>query len=168
MTKILLVNNDPAVRGLFARLVRAKGCEIAEVASGVKALEFLEESDTDLIVADMNTADMSGLALLEFFKNRAPQIPVVLVTANDSFETTRSAVRLGAFDTLTKPFQTDVLQAVVERALAGGKYKTRATDGYSGCNPVIKALLAGGCASEERNVGTMARPVASLKRVCAA
>lgn len=168
MAKILVVTNDSAVREPFARLMRAKRWEIAEVVSGVKALEFLEESDTDLIVADMNTPDVPGLALLEFFKTRAPQIPVVLVTANDSFEATRSAVRLGTFDILTKPIHANVLLAVVERALAGGKYKTRATDGYSGCNPVIMTLLARGGASEGRDMGAIARPLASLKRVCAA
>lgn len=144
MARILLVDDDPGVRGLLVCVLRAQGHETAEAENGVKALEFLEESDTDLIVSDLRMPGMSGLALLELVKKRVPHIPIILVTAYASPETTIDAVQLGAFDYLSKPFRTDVLVSVVERALAAGKDRTRATDGYSGDNPVIKEFLAGG------------------------
>jgi DNA-binding NtrC family response regulator len=145
MARILLVDDDAGVRTLLVCVLRAQGHETVEAENGVKALEFLEESDTDLIVSDLRMPGMSGLALLELVKKRVPHIPIILVTAYASPETTVDAVQLGAFDYLSKPFRTEDLVSVVERALAAGKDRTRATDGYAGDNPVIKAFLAGGC-----------------------
>jgi DNA-binding NtrC family response regulator len=144
MARVLLVDDDPGVRSLLVRLLRAQGHETAEAESGVKALEFLEESNADLVVSDLRMPGMSGLALLELVKKRVPHVPIVLLTAYASPETTVDAVQLGAFDYLEKPFRNDVLLSVVERALTAGKGRTRATDGYAGSNPVIKAFLAGG------------------------
>jgi len=66
------------------------------------------------------------------------------VTAYASTETVIDAVRLGVFDYLEKPFQPSLLREVAARALAAGRYASRALDGYAGSNQAIIAFLAGG------------------------
>jgi DNA-binding NtrC family response regulator len=141
MARILIVDDDPGIRSLLVRLLRAQGYETSEAESGGKALEFLEEAEPALIISDLRMPGMSGLALLELVKKRVPHIPVMIVTGHASPESTLDAVQLGAFDYLEKPFKTDVLIKVVERALSAGRGRSRATDGYDGSNPVIRSFL---------------------------
>ena len=143
MASILIVDDDSSIRTLLKRLLCSQGGhKTTEAENGAKAVELIEESNFDLVISDLRMPDVHGLALLELIKKRAPTIPVILVTAYGSPESTVEAVKLGVFDYLAKPFKMDEILSVVRRALDSREGKSRATDGYAGNNQVILEYLA--------------------------
>lgn len=142
MSKILIVDDDPAVKTLIERLMALKGHEWVAAESGKAALDIIDFEIFDLIITDLRMQNMDGMELLRKVRRLTPNIPVIMVTAYSSTDTTLAAVQLGVFDYLAKPFKVDDLNAAVEQALAAGKGKTRAADQYTGNNPTIKAYLA--------------------------
>jgi DNA-binding NtrC family response regulator len=90
-------------------------CEM--VTSGAAALAALDERGADVVVTDWKMPDMDGLALLRAVHAKRPGLPVILVTAHGSVPAAVAAMRDGAFDYLTKPFDNDELRALVARAL---------------------------------------------------
>lgn len=142
MAKILIVDDDPAIQSLIKHLLLTKGHESLAADSGAKALELIGQNMFDVIITDLRMRHMNGMELLRKVRVLVPSIPVILVTAYASIDTTIKAVDLGVFDYLAKPFKVDDLMGAVERALAAGEDKTSAADTYSGNNPTIKEYLA--------------------------
>ena len=141
MAKILIVDDDPKILIVIQRLLEAKGHECVTAENGVKALELVKGDVFNLIITDMRMPNMDGLTLLRKLKKDEPFIPVILITAYASNETAIESVKRGVFDYVVKPFQTKDLLATVERALDTDKGHIRATDMYSGDNPVIREYL---------------------------
>src|SRR5262249_15637361 len=75
------------------------------------------DNDFDLIFTDMNMPGMSGIALVKNLKEMRPEIPVVMITAFGTIESAVEAMKVGAYDFITKPFKTEELTATVARAL---------------------------------------------------
>jgi DNA-binding NtrC family response regulator len=113
---VLVVDDDHAVRESF-RLILEDAYEVVDVASGPRALEVVRSTSVDLVLLDIRLPDMDGIEVLERLKAIDEQIEVVLVTAVKTVKTAVAAMKLGAFDYLTKPFEEDDLLAVVRRAL---------------------------------------------------
>jgi DNA-binding NtrC family response regulator len=90
-------------------------CEVC--TSGATALTALDERGADVVVTDWKMPDMDGLAFMQAVHERRPSLPVILVTAHGSVPAAVAAMREGAFDYLTKPFDNDELRALVARAL---------------------------------------------------
>lgn len=140
--KILIVDDDPAIRLLIKHLLMTKRLGGIEAESGAQALALLEESAFDLVITDLRMPKMNGLELLRKVRQVAPTTPVIIVTAYASTDTTIKSIHLGVFDYLAKPFKVDDLIGAVEQALTCEKGKISATDGYAGNNPLIKEYLA--------------------------
>jgi DNA-binding NtrC family response regulator len=132
MASILIVDDDPRISVLLKQLFKTKGYEAVSADSGRYALDLLKQNDFDLIITDLRMQHMNGMELLREVKALKPFIPVILVTAYASNETTIESVALGVFDYLSKPFKVDELLAAVERALATGKDKVRAAQRLTG------------------------------------
>jgi two-component system, NtrC family, response regulator AtoC len=113
---VLVVDDDHSVRESF-RLILEDAYEVVDVASGPRALEVARSASVDLVLLDIRLPDMDGIEVLERLKAIDEQIEVVLVTAVKTVKTAVAAMKLGAFDYLTKPFDEDDLLAVVRRAL---------------------------------------------------
>ena len=116
--RILVVDDDKAVREVIAAMLAPANCECREATSGMDALAMLESGEEfDLMLTDLMMPDLDGITLLERSKDKYPLMPVVIVTAVYDISVALAAIRCGALDYLTKPFECDPLLAVVRRAL---------------------------------------------------
>jgi two-component system response regulator AtoC len=115
--RILVVDDDRASRELLARILVARGHDVLALPDGKDALVALERGPVDLVVSDIRMADVDGLQLTDRMREAAPDTPVVLVTAFGNVEGAVEAIRRGAFDYISKPYDVDAIAVVVERAL---------------------------------------------------
>jgi DNA-binding NtrC family response regulator len=113
---ILVVDDDVGLRESF-RLVLEEDYELLEAEDGPHALDMVRSAPVDLVLLDIRLPDMDGIEVLERIKAIDEQIEVILVTAVKTVRTAVAAMKLGAFDYLTKPFDEDELRALIRRAL---------------------------------------------------
>src|SRR5438094_7462163 len=113
---ILVVDDDPGVRESF-RLTLEDHYDVVDVPDGLRALDAVRASQVDLVLLDIRLPEMDGIEVLERIKAIDEGVEVVLVTAVRTVRTAVAAMKLGAFDYLTKPFEEDELLQLVRRAL---------------------------------------------------
>ena len=113
---ILVVDDDSGVRESF-RLILEDHYEVIDVPDGPQALDVLRASQVDLVLLDTRLPEMDGIEVLERIKAIDEGLEVILVTAVKTVRTAVAAMKLGAFDYLTKPFEEDELLALCRRAL---------------------------------------------------
>ena len=119
--QILVVDDDPVTCEMLGEVFTHEGFETRFAQSGEEALAAISVSRPDLLLTDIRMKTrLDGLSLLEFVRRDYPGIPVVLMTAFGSIETAIRAVKEGAFDYISKPFNIDELVAIARQALANG------------------------------------------------
>ena len=123
MATILICDDERNLRELLGMALEGVGHQVLESADGGEARTLLDGSAWDLFITDLKLPDCSGLELLRHAKARAPQRPVLLITAYASAATAVTAMKEGAFDYLEKPFPIEALHLVVARALEQGALK---------------------------------------------
>jgi DNA-binding response OmpR family regulator len=116
--RILLAEDDAALRDLMAAALARDGHEVVEASDGSEVLDLLAEETLDLIVSDVHMPGWSGLDVLAGLSRDPASPPVVLVTAFGDSQLHADALRLGARATMDKPFDMDQLRAVVESVLS--------------------------------------------------
>jgi DNA-binding NtrC family response regulator len=114
--RILVVDDEAALRRQVAAMLRAKGYEVDEAADGVEALEALHRQEHALVLCDVQMPRMDGLELLKHVRERQYSTAVALITAHGNIRDAIAAVRDGAFDYIEKPVQEAKLLCVVEKA----------------------------------------------------
>ena len=114
---ILVVDDDSSVRRVLQMQLAEAGYDVAQAASGGEALRLLAESHPQLVVTDLKMPDMDGIELLRRMHEEEVPATVILITAFGSIETAVQAMRLGAYDYITKPIDYEALLAAVHRAL---------------------------------------------------
>ena len=115
-TKVLLVDDDDAVRNALRRVLENRGYRVVACGSGSEALEQIAAGGYDAMVSDVRMPGMSGLKLLRAVREHDLDLPVILVTGNPDLGSAAEAVEHGAFQYLIKPVASDRLDEVVERA----------------------------------------------------
>jgi two-component system, NtrC family, response regulator AtoC len=116
--RIYVVDDDASSRDLLTRILGAEGYRITALADGAEALGRLgSEPAPDLVVSDIRMGETGGLELTDAFRARAPDTPVILVTAFGNIDGAMEAIRRGAFDYISKPYDVDAIKVVVARAL---------------------------------------------------
>jgi DNA-binding NtrC family response regulator len=113
---ILVVDDDPGVRESF-RLILEDHYDVVDVPDGPSALDVVRASPMDLVLLDIRLPGMDGIEVLERIKTIDERVEVILVTAVKTVRTAVAAMKLGAFDYLTKPFEEDELLSLASRAL---------------------------------------------------
>ena len=113
---ILIVDDDPGIREAF-RLVLEEDYELVEAVDGPQALDRVQNSPVDLVLLDVRLPGMDGIEVLERIKGIDENIEVVLVTAVQTVRAAVMAMKLGAFDYVTKPFDEDEILPLIHRAL---------------------------------------------------
>jgi DNA-binding NtrC family response regulator len=113
---VLVIDDDAGLRESF-RLILDDDFEVVDVPDGPRALEVVRSRHVDLVLLDIRLPDMDGIEVLERIKAVDETVEVVLVTAVRTVRTAVAAMKLGAFDYLTKPFEEEEILAVVRRAL---------------------------------------------------
>jgi two-component system response regulator HydG len=119
--RILVVDDQRNMRATTALLLRGEGFTVLEAASGEEALAHLSGGGVDLLLTDLKMEPMDGLTLLKRALEVAPRLQVIMMTAFGSIESAVEAMRLGAYDYVTKPFKEGELRYRVERALERSK-----------------------------------------------
>jgi two-component system response regulator FlrC len=112
---ILIVEDDPALREALVDTVRLAGYEVTEAVDGEAALHHLERRRFGMVVSDVQMKPMDGHRLLVEVKQHHPEVPVLLMTAYGMIDRAVMAMRDGACDYITKPFEPDVLLARIVR-----------------------------------------------------
>lgn len=114
--RILVVDDEPGIREVCERTLRAMGFEVKSASDGQAALKELDEQDFDFVLTDLSMpAPVDGTRLTEMIKSRSPFIDVVIMTAYPTLETAIQLLKNGAYDYLSKPFSQDLLESVVAR-----------------------------------------------------
>jgi DNA-binding NtrC family response regulator len=115
--QVLIVDDEPNMRRVLAALLEREPCDVLQAGDGVEALQALDDDVVHVIVADLRMPNMDGLELLKKVVARDPNLPFVVLTAHGTVDTAVEAMKLGAFDFITKPFEKDELLAIVRKAL---------------------------------------------------
>ena len=122
--RILIVDDEEAIREIVASMLTIAGYKCQQAASGVEALAVLGSGEEfELMLSDLMMAELDGIGLLERTKEKYPDMPVVMVTAVHDISVALAAIRNGAYDYLLKPFEREQLLATVRRALENRRLK---------------------------------------------
>jgi DNA-binding NtrC family response regulator len=116
MPKILVVDDETSILNTLQILLRGEGFEVTVAVSGREALERFDDVAPDVVLTDIRMPGMSGLELLAAVRERDPELPVILMTAQASLQSAMQAVNQGAFYYLQKPFSNGELVALCRRA----------------------------------------------------
>jgi putative two-component system response regulator len=114
--KILIIDDELMPRYSIQQVLKGR-YTVFTATGGKEGLDLMAQNSMDLVVLDLRMPDMDGITVLREIKKRYPDTQVILLTAYASLDSARSALRLGAFDYLTKPFDKDDVINVIERGL---------------------------------------------------
>ena len=118
MAKVLVVDDGQAMREFLTVLLEKQGHHVIAAADGEQALQIVAHQPPDLVISDLRMPKMDGIGLLAGIREKDPHLPVIMITAYASLDSTMEAMRLGADDYITKPFRLDEIRLVVEKVLA--------------------------------------------------
>lgn len=116
MAKVLIVDDEASQRGILSKILQAEGHKVFDAADVTQALREIEEKEPDVVLTDLKMKGRGGLVLVDEVSRRPFPPEMVVITAFGSIETAVKAMRLGAYDYLTKPLERVELVLVVERA----------------------------------------------------
>jgi two-component system response regulator AtoC len=114
---LLFVDDEPALRGLMAERLAERGFEVADAATGEKALELLEQFAFDVLVTDLRLPGIDGTRVIEAARERYPGIITIVITGYATVKDAVAIMKRGASDYVAKPFQFDELIHVLDKAL---------------------------------------------------
>jgi DNA-binding NtrC family response regulator len=115
MPRVLLVDDEPSVLFTLTQLLKSRGVEAVLARSGKEALTKVE--DVDSVVTDYSMPEMDGVQLLQAIRERDESLPVIMMTAHGSERIAVRAMKSGAYEYVTKPFDIDEMSLVIDRAL---------------------------------------------------
>ncbi len=119
--RILIIEDKKSMAEMLARTFEAEGYIALTSGTGEDGISKFLRDGADLVLTDLKLPGMNGLQVLRVLKEKRPLTPVIMMTAFGSIETAVEAVKAGAYDFLTKPFDTSHMLALVEKALESGK-----------------------------------------------
>jgi two-component system, NtrC family, response regulator AtoC len=117
MNKVLIVDDELNMRLVLAAMLKKEGYSIASAADGREALQILKSSKIDVVVTDLKMPNLDGMGLLNSITEQYPEVPVIMITAHGSVATAVEALKKGALDYITKPFEQDELKGVISKAI---------------------------------------------------
>lgn len=115
LTRILVADDEESMRWVLSKALKRKGFTVDLANDGRQALSLIQENCYDLAILDIKMPGMSGLDLLERIREMKSDLLVVIMTAEASMKNAVEAMRRGAYDYITKPFDLDVIDAIVEK-----------------------------------------------------
>jgi DNA-binding NtrC family response regulator len=116
--RVLVVDDEAAMCALLADQLERRGFSVSTCRSVDEAIAALPGAEAEAVVVDHNMPGKTGILLCEHVTANLPDLPVILITAFGSMETAIAAIRAGAYDFLTKPFEIDELVLILDRAFA--------------------------------------------------
>ena len=129
--RILVVDDEKLIRWSLRERLTAEGYDVAEAADGAAARQLVETDSFALALLDLRLPDTDGITLFKDIRAVQPDVPVIIITAYSTVETAVEALKCGAADYITKPFDMDELALAVERALRTHALETRVSSEVS-------------------------------------
>ena len=114
---VLIVDDDPDICETLGDLLEGQGYRTQRAGTGAGSLALLRERRFAAVILNVGLPDIDGLSVLRMMQERAPGLPVVILTGSDSNQIRRDALRFGAFAFLTKPWDRHELKRIVARAV---------------------------------------------------
>jgi two-component system response regulator AtoC len=114
--KLLVVDDDASMAETIAAVMGRRGFLVSSASSAAAGLEVIDSEDFDVVVTDLHMPGMDGLAFCERVLAKRPDVPVVVLTAFGTLENAIAAIRVGAYDFITKPFEVEMLRLTLARA----------------------------------------------------
>lgn len=117
MTRIMIVEDELAIRRLLRTSLTSQGFQVIEAADGGQALAEIEQAEPDLVILDLGLPDIQGQELIRIIRTQGSTLPIVVLSSRTDERGKVEALDLGADDYVTKPFGTDELLARIRAAL---------------------------------------------------
>ena len=115
--KILVVDDELNMRLVLKALLNKEGYDVATASDGIEALKILKSGGVEVVVTDLKMPKLDGVGLLERVIRDYPSTPVIIITAHGTIATAVDALKKGAFDYITKPFERDELKNIIHKAM---------------------------------------------------
>jgi CheY-like chemotaxis protein/AraC-like DNA-binding protein len=163
---VLVVDDDAGVRDAL-RLVLGDDYTVLEAMHGRAAIDLVRARPIDLVILDILMPDVDGLEVLQELKALAPDLPVIMMTAVKTVRTTVAAMKLGAADYVTKPFQEDELRVAIHRAIdaraeSAGAVAARAESRADARPRTHRLLMVGGDVGWRATLGVAVKRAAGV------
>jgi DNA-binding NtrC family response regulator len=113
---VLIVDDEMNIRRVLAAMLKRDGYEVTTAADGEQALAVLQKTPVHVVVTDLVMPKLGGMELLRKVSAEYPDVPVILITAHGSVDSAVAALKAGAFDYITKPFEQEELRKVIAKA----------------------------------------------------
>ena len=136
--KILIMDDDLKMRELLFECLAPLEYDATSVNSGHQALKLLKTGNFSVAILDLMLPDFSGMEVLRRIRNQRPELEVIVITGHASLETAIEALRMGAYDYITKPFNARTVQSTVRRAVEKHHFRVRLT----ALNRATQAMIA--------------------------
>lgn len=114
-TRVLVIDDEPLIGEAAERVLRSYGYTVSVAYSGQEALQILSQQRMDICLSDLHMPGIEGKTFIRQLRQRYPEIPIVVMTGDDSLDTAREVLDCGANDYVTKPWRTHELPIVIER-----------------------------------------------------
>jgi two-component system, NtrC family, response regulator AtoC len=141
LKRILAVDDEPNMRRLLEISLRQAGYQALTAANGKEAIETLRTEQVDLVVSDLHMPGMSGLELLKSMRVDNEDLPFIMVTAQGEINTAVEAMKLGAADYILRPFDLEVLEVAIAKALDVQRLQLENTYLKSSNQPKTEGLI---------------------------
>jgi nitrogen regulation protein NR(I) len=115
--QVLIVDDEPNLRKILSAQLTRDGYDVMTAEDGEQGLALLRENHIDMVITDLKMPKVDGMQLLREALAEVPDLPIVMITAHGTVDTAVEALKLGAFDYLTKPFDKDEVRQIVAKAL---------------------------------------------------
>src|SRR5690625_7979962 len=119
--KILIADDEPNMIWALKRALIKEGYEVLSVENGEEAVESFKEQESDLVILDLKMPKMDGMEALTAIKEINPKVPIIMITAHGTTKVAVEAMKVGALDYISKPFDIEELRVTIRKAL---EYKT--------------------------------------------
>jgi nitrogen regulation protein NR(I) len=117
LNKILVVDDELNMRLVLQAMLKKEGHEVAAASDGLEALKMLKTGTFDVVVTDLKMPNLDGLGLLDRMIREYPSVPVIIITAHGTVATAVDALKKGAFDYISKPFEQEDLKNIIQKAI---------------------------------------------------
>src|SRR3954464_3502035 len=137
--QVLIVDDEPNLRKILAAQLSRDGYDVLLAEDGEQGLSLLREHHIDLVVTDLKMPKVDGMTLLRHALAEQPELPVVMITAHGTVDTAVEALKTGAFDYITKPFDQEDVRTIVRKAV-----RTQDLSATEASRPSLVGGLEGG------------------------
>ena len=150
MAKVLVIDDEANLRKVLAALLRRDGYDVTIAEDGEMGLAEFQKNGADVVITDLVMPKLGGMEVLRAVNAADPEVPVIIITAHGTVDSAVEAIKLGAFDYVTKPFDQRELSNVMAKAIRTHETARRSARG-DGAQPRSGGRVVGRCRTSSRS-----------------